>query len=211
MANNPSNMMSGMPPTSQPNMPGMPQYQPGVSSGSSSPMYRSPFLQPSPAPPRTPNSMGPNTPTSGNPPTPGQSQSSSSLQQLEQMVMPSSNSKNPSQQASMSPHSAMTPTSQVGSPMGPKTPQSPSMRGSGTPLSPQQWQTSRPSSQPGSGGQSQDPHTPHLQQCPQQAPTTIAANSTVPETVTPLSYPQPPSTDYLSQSVAPHPHIPNSE
>ena len=165
----------------------------------------------SPAPPRTPNSMGPNTPTSGNPPTPGQSQSSSSLQQLEQMVMPSSNSKNPSQQASMSPHSAMTPTSQVGSPMGPKTPQSPSMRGSGTPLSPQKWQTSRPSSQPGSGGQSQDPHTPHLQQCPQQAPTTIAANSTVPATVTPLSYPQPPSTDYLSQSVAPHPHIPNSE
>ena len=45
MANNPSNMMSGMPPTSQPNMPGMPQYQPGVSSGSSSPMYRSPFPQ----------------------------------------------------------------------------------------------------------------------------------------------------------------------
>merc|ERR1719336_3558437 len=85
----------------------------------------------SPAPARTPNSLGP--------PTPGQA-GGNSLQQLEQMVMPGS--KDPNQQSGMSPH-----YSSHGSPMGPKTPQSPSRRGSSTPLSPQQWQ-SRPSSKP---------------------------------------------------------------
>merc|ERR1712098_456153 len=68
--------------------------------------------------------------------------------------MPGSN-KDPSQQTNMSPHhSSVTPNSGAGSPMGPKTPQSPSRRGSSTPLSPQQWQ-SRPSSIPSSESQSQ--------------------------------------------------------
>merc|ERR1719209_504402 len=46
------------------------------------------------------------------------------------MVMPGGGSK---EAANMSPHSGM----QSSSPMGPKTPQSPGLRGPGTPLSPQ--------------------------------------------------------------------------
>ena len=126
----------------------------------------------SPAPPRTPSSVpGRMTPTGG-PSTPGQQQqqgpgSASSLQQLEQMVMPGSTSKAPdvSQQQARS-----SPLSQVGSPLGPgslKTPLSPAgMRGPGNPLSPQQWGQPGPMSgqggpMPGSGGQYPGPGGMH--------------------------------------------------
>ena len=162
-------------PTSMPNQSVPSGQQPGTIGGPNSqqqqqpggPMYRGsypspqhPSSQPSMSPGMSPRPMSPASSASPVPGSTGKSihsgggntgsQPNSSLQQLEQMVMPGA--KDASAQ--------MLPQGNVGLQQQqppPKTPKSPSMRGHTTPLSPQQWpqqqqqqsSSSRPRSQSG--------------------------------------------------------------
>ena len=143
------NIMAPQPPVPQPTGPmyrapySSPQH-PGSQSSISpaagmSPRAMSPAQSSSPVPSKTPTSIMGGQP--GLPPPTQQGNATSSLQQLEQMVMPGSKESNPQQQQL---HNSSQPVTQATSPMPPKPSHSPSMtKGpptpTSTPMSPQHW------------------------------------------------------------------------